>query len=487
MMLLTHIPALVVILPLLGALAASLLPARTAWGVAMAISVLCLAMVAALWLNLRPEAYLYYLLGGLQQLNGIELKIDSLALFMLTIIAVGAAACVLHMQRSLEGEVEESRRHLLYAAVLMAVAGFNGMAVTHDAFNLYVFLEISSLSIYALVACGKERQAVSSAFQYLLLGTVGATFILIGIGLIYITTGTLNMDLMAAGLKDKPLRPLLAAYGFIAAGSMLKMGLFPLHYWLPSAYRHSPGTVTAFMAGMATKLSAYAMMRLLYTLHGTASLGPLLVLCGVLAVLAGSVLALRQNDLKRMLAFSSIAQMGYIAIGIGLATPLALIAVISQMLAHALAKTTLFLCVANMSFRLGKPATLENTRGLATTMPYSAMGFTLAMLALVGLPLTAGFIAKWHLIAAAMTAPLWLAIPLLLVVVAGSVLALAYGWKTIESLYAKSSKIKEDDAPLVMLLPVGALVAGLFYAGLNTQFLPWAATASLMLLKGYVP
>lgn len=475
-----------VLLPLFGALAASLCRTpRAAWAVAqtvLALMFLCMCRTAYV---LDADTNMFYLLGGLKSLVGIQLQVDSLNIFLLWIIVLVGLPGVLYMRHALEAELEQARQPLAYACLLLCIMGLSGMAVTHDAFNLYVFLEISSLATYALISLGRERRAVSAAFQYLLLGTIGATFMLIGIGLIYIMTGTLNMSLMADALagivkgEGQSAMPVLAAYAFIAAGLMLKMGLFPLHFWLPNAYSHAPSSIMPIMAGITTKLSAYALLRLLLTLHGHAQLGMLLMTCGGVAMLAGSIAARRQDQLKRMLAFSSIAHMGYIALAIGLNTPEALVAALTIMLAHGLTKSTLFMAVGNMTWKLARPATLGNIRGMAATMPYNSMAFLLASFAMLGLPFTVGFVGKWQLITALMNQPLWLAVPLVLAVVVSTLLAFSYLWNVAEALYAKTDDAKPGrDIPRTMLVPLGMLLAVIIYLGLDARYLQWAQAAA---------
>lgn len=475
-----HIPILMVLLPLFGALAAGLCRSpRNAWLVAQIVLVLMFLCMCRASYILSPDASMFYLLGGLKSSVGIQLQVDSLNMFLLWIIVLVGVPGILYMRHALEAELEQARQPLAYACLLLCIMGLTGMAVTHDAFNLYVFLEISSLATYALISLGRNRKALSAAFQYLLLGTIGATFMLIGIGLIYIMTGTLNMSLMADALAGQPAMPVLAAYAFIAAGLMLKMGLFPLHFWLPDAYNHAPSSIMPIMAGMTTKLSAYALLRLLLTLHGQPQLGPLLMLCGAFAMLAGSVAAWRQDQLRRMLAFSSIAHMGYIALGIGLSTPAGLVAALTMMLSHALTKATLFMAAGNMAWKLARPATLADIRGMAAILPYSSMAFLLASFAMLGLPFTVGFIAKWQLIAALLSQPLWLAIPLVASVILSTLLALAYLWKVAEALYARTDALKPgQDIPRTMLVPLGMLLAAICYLGLDARYLEWAHTAA---------
>ncbi|GAF91654.1 unnamed protein product, partial [marine sediment metagenome] len=210
-----------------------------------------------------------YQLGGWQAPWGIEYVIDTLSVFMLLIVSAIGAAVITYAPRSLSFEIDENQHYLFYTAYLLCLSGLLGIVITGDLFNLFVFLEISALSSYALIALGarQARQALTAAFQYLVMGTIGATFILIGIGLMYQMTGTLNISEMASGLKtfDGP-RTVVVAFAFLSVGISLKMALFPLHAWLPGAYTFAPSVVTAFLAATATKVSVYILLRVIFTI-----------------------------------------------------------------------------------------------------------------------------------------------------------------------------------------------------------------------------
>ncbi len=295
------------------------------------------------------------------------------------------------------------RQTLFYTAYLLALTGMLGIAITGDAFNLYVFLEIASLASSTLIALGPDRRSLSAAFQYLILGTIGATFILIGIGLLYMMTGTLNMADLAARLPElMDSRPVRAAFAFIVVGAGLKLALFPLHWWLPNAYTHAPSVVSAFLAGTATKVGVLILLRFVFSVFGVSfafgimPLGAILTAFALIAIIYGSLIAVFQNDLKRMLAYSSLAQVGYIVLGIGLGNLNGLIAGLVHLFNHAAMKGALFLALAAVFHRIGA-VDMASIRGLGRRMPYTMAAFVVAGMALVGLPLTVGVVSKWYL------------------------------------------------------------------------------------------
>ena len=240
-----------------------------------------------------------------------------------------------------------------FAAWLLALAGLSGIVVAADAFNVFVFMEISSLASYVLIAGGPDRRALPSVFKYLIMGTIGATFYLIGVGLIYMMTGTLNladMELRIHEVGDQ--RPILAAAGFITVGLALKAAIFPLHVWLPNAYTYAPHMVTAFLAACSTKVSLYVLLRFDFfvfqeNLAGHAfQFAVYLMPLAILGILVGSAVAMFESNVKRLLAFSSVAQIGYMMLGASLVTVAGLTAGILHIFNHALAKGALFLAVA---------------------------------------------------------------------------------------------------------------------------------------------
>ncbi|MFQ5959382.1 MAG: proton-conducting transporter membrane subunit, partial [Alphaproteobacteria bacterium] len=349
-----HLAALQVVIPLLSApLCAVLRRGTVAWLVTTAVAWLAFAIALALLAQVTADGPIAYEMGGWAAPWGIEYRIDRLNAFVLVIVAGAGALVTPAAYRSVAREVAPERQHLFYAAFLLALTGLLGVAVTGDAFNLYVFLEIASLASYTLVALGGDRRALSAAFQYLALGTIGATFILIGVGLLYMMTGTLNMADLASripGLAEA--RTVRAAFAFIVVGAGLKLALFPLHLWLPNAYTYAPSVISAFLAATATKVGVYVLVRFVFTIFGAhfafevMPLGEILMVFALIAAFVGSLVAIFQTNVKRMLAYSSIAQIGYMALGISFASANGLIAGVVHLFNHAAMKGTLFLALA---------------------------------------------------------------------------------------------------------------------------------------------
>lgn len=488
---LTHLPILQVILPLVAAPSCLMIRRSTAaWLFTLAVSVAALAVSVLLLQQVHAAGPISYRLGGWDAPWGIEYRIDLLNAWVLFIVTALGSVVMAAARTSVAKELGENRQALFYTLYLLCFAGLLGIVATGDVFNVFVFLEISSLSTYALIALGRDRRALWASFQYLIMGTIGATFILIGIGFLYAMTGTLNMADLAARLPAlSGSTTVLAAFAFIVVGVCLKLALFPLHLWLPNAYSYAPSIVTAFLAATATKVALYLLLRFAVTVFGvdfalsSLPLEALFIGLGLAGVFVASVVAIYQVDIKRMFAYSSVAQIGYMAIGIGIGTAAALQATLLHLFNHALMKGGLFLALAGLAYRVGG-CRLENFRGLGRSMPWTMAAIVVGGISLIGMPLTVGFVSKWYLIAAAIDSNLWW---LALLVVLGSLLAVAYVWRLVEAGYFQSGEFPPErcEAPLGLLLPTWLLIGANLYFGIDTRLpVEITAAASRFLLGG---
>ncbi len=456
-----HLPVLQVVVPLMMApLVVLLRPRGLAWAAATAASLMAFAIALELASQVLGGAAPRYALGGWAAPYGIELRVDDLSALLLLIVTGASSAALLAARRSIDDAIETQRQPLFYAAWLLALAGLAGIVVSADAFNIFVFMEISSLASYVLVAGGPDRRALPAVFKYLVMGTIGATFYLIGVGLVYMMTGTLNladMEMRIHEVADQ--RPILVAAGFITVGLALKAALFPLHVWLPNAYTFAPHAVTVFLAACATKVSLYVLLRFDFVVFQQnlvgheAQFAAFLMPLAVLAILVGSAVALFENNVKRLLAYSSVAQIGYILLGASLVTVAGLSAGVLHMFNHALAKGALFLAVMSLATRFAG-LNLSDLAGAARSMPWTMAALLLAGLSLVGVPGTAGFVSKWYLVTAALQeGPAGIA--LVAVIVAGSLMAVAYLWRIVEAAWftepAEGAGSPPGEAPLPML------------------------------------
>jgi multicomponent Na+:H+ antiporter subunit D len=440
----SHLPVLQVVVPLLiSPLVVLLKPRGLAWAATTAASLMAFVIAIQLVLGVLGGRDWSYELGGWPAPYGIALVVDHFSALVLLVVTGASTIALLAGRASLDAQIETARQPLFLSAWLLVLAGLCGILVAADAFNIFVFMEISSLASYVLVAGGPDRRALPAVFKYLLMGTIGATFYLIGIGLVYMMTGTLNladMELRIHEVADQ--KPILVAAGFITVGLALKAAVFPLHVWLPNAYTYAPHAVTVFLAACATKVALYVLLRFDFVVFQQNLAGhdiqfaAFLMPLAVLAILVGSAVALFESNLKRLLAWSSVAQIGYILLGASMVSVLGLTGGLLHMFNHALAKGTLFLAVICLALRIAD-LNLDQLAGAARRMPWTFGALLLGGLSLIGVPGTAGFISKWYLVSAALDEGAT-GILLISVVVLGSLMAVVYIWRIVETAWFKS-------------------------------------------------
>ena len=423
---------------------------------------------------------LHYYLGGWAPPWGIEFRIDALGALMLLMITIITLLVGIYSKRSVLHEIP-SKEVPFYSVFLLLVAGLIGLVSTADMFNAYVFLEITSLTSYALVSIGSGA-AVVSAFRYVILGTVGAAFYLLAVGYLYGATGTLNMADLARLLPPLYESPaVLVGFAFLVIGMSIKMALFPMHTWLPGAYSHAPSAVSALIAATTTKAAAYLLIRVMFFVFEprfsieVIPVTTVLGWTGALAMVLGSVMALAQSDLKRMLAYSSVAQMGCIVLGIGLANAAGYTGALLHLVNHAFMKGGLFLVAGAIVYRTGLRR-IHELRGLSRHMPVATSVFTVCTFAMIGIPPTGGFFSKFYLMLGAIEAGNWVFVA---AIVLSSLLALAYLANVLRYLYFPRDEDGGEDeaaaipipprrhtAPWTMLGPMIAVAAAILLLGL---------------------
>lgn len=469
-----HGVAFAIVLPLMTAAVVALLPSvrRLAWAVATLVAI-AVCVTAFIVLQVQMEAGVFvYEMGGWAPPHGISLRLDAVNAPILLLIAAMGVFSLVYAEPAVNAEVSLKKRGPFYAAMLLCIAGLMGMVVTGDAFNVFVFLEVSSISSYTLVAMGanRDRRALSAAFNYLILGSIGATFFVIGVGFLYAETGTLNMEDMRAILAnlDGGSRVARVAFGFIVVGLGLKLAMFPLHTWLPGAYAYSPTMVTAFLASTATKAALYLLYRFCFTVFDPSFDYVAVVLTYVVTGLAvtgmifASLQAFFQTDARRTLAFSSVAQVGYMLLGIGIISVAGLAGSYLHLINHAVVKGGLFLALGAMWYQFGITR-ISDMAGLSKTMPITTAAFTVLAFSLIGVPFTAGFVSKVALAEAAAEKGWWWAVGVIMVT---SIIALFYMGRMMMVAYFNpppaeclraDGRVLRREAPVMMLIPMVGL------------------------------
>ena len=452
---------------------------------------------------------IHYYMGGWDPPWGIEYVVDYLNAFVLVIISCVTLVVAIYSKKSVEQELPE-KIVFFYTTYLLLVTGLLGIIVTGDMFNLYVFLEIASLAAYALIAIGKDGAPLAS-FRYVIMGTIGACFYLLGVGYLYMATGSLNMADLAQLLPNLySSKVVLVGFTFFVVGVALKMALFPLHTWLPDAYTYAPSAVSALIAPTMTKVGAYVMIRIMFTVfkpYFAIELIPVATLLSWIAAVAmivGSIFAIIQSDLKKMLSYSVVAQIGYIMLGVGLANRAGLTGAILHILNEAFTKGCMFSVAGAIVYKLGT-SNIYSFSNLYKKMPLTMAAFLMGAFSMVGIPPTCGFFSKLYLILGSIDAKQWVFVAVLLI---SSLLNVIYFFKVIEIAYFKprematkkekeilkvvyadggsseeiameADPIRMDEVPLTMLIPIlimaaGILLSGIFYFDIITKVIQFA-------------
>ncbi|MEX0823592.1 MAG: monovalent cation/H+ antiporter subunit D family protein [Balneolaceae bacterium] len=474
----THLPAYIaltfvlfsVLIPMVGLW-------KKKWIQPLAAAGAGLAAVLSLYgfINYLNNGPIRYFFGGWEPPIGIEFVYDGLSGFFVLVINAVAFFVLVH-SREIAPREFPGKELPYYALAMLAMLGFNGMLLTGDLFNLYVFLEISSLASYALIAIGSKPAPVA-AFRYLIIGTTGGTLYLLGVGFLYTVTGTLNMIDIAAMLPMfAENTSVVAALVMMIVGIGVKAALFPMHGWLPDSYTYAASSSSALIAPIGTKVAAYILFRIILFVFGielTDAVAPLSTIVGVLAcigILYGSIMAIAQVEMKRMLAYSSISQIGYIIMGLSLANPFGFAGALLHVLNHAVMKACLFMVAGNLRVKEGHTDISLFDDSYRKKYPWTMASFTVAAISMVGLPPLAGFFSKWYLALGTIDNGNWLFLAVILV---SSLLNAVYFFRILEKVYMKNPKSGQkepaeavrNEVPFSMLGPTAVLALGLIIIG----------------------
>lgn len=478
-----QLPILILAIPLLSAFVISVGTTKSKMA---AYLILIAAMVGSVLAAsgtliqiLQTNTPIHYHLGDWKPPQGIELVIDHLSGMVLVMISVVSLLTAIYSFHPVREEAPD-RVHHYYTLYALLVSGLLGMVATGDAFNLYVLLEISALSSYALLARGRVL-AYYSTFKYIIMGTIGACFYLLGVGYLYIKTGSLNMvDLSNLLNTEAMFQSVSIKVGFILIiiGIMIKMAFFPMHGWLPNAYTYASTTSSCLIAPLMTKVSVYIMIRLMFSvftadyIFRNLQYNQLVMTLACIAIAVGSISALAQTDLKRMLCYIIVAEVGYMVGGVWLANENGLTGAVYHILADGMMTSCLFMTVGAIIYKTQK-SSLEAMRNIFKKMPVTAAVFVVAAFSIIGIPPTCGFFSKWYLISGAIAAGQWLFIAALLF---SSLINALIFFRIIEIGFfpnfdeeTHSGKVVVAEAPITMMIPMVITAISLVLIGIYTN------------------
>jgi len=452
----------IVITPLLGALASFVIGGRVGPQIALVTAGGIVVSFVGLTRQLALHGPVRYAMGGWRAPLGIELYADGLSAVMLLMATIVGLGITLYSRGYFSGQHRDSApiktesahaQEAFWPLWLFAWGALNALFLTGDIFNLYVTLELLTLCGVALIGLSRRRTASIAAFQYLLAALVGSLFYLLGVALIYSEYATL--DCMSLSRIVEPTAASAWAMALMTLGLILKSALFPLHFWLPPAHGNAPAPVSSLLSALVVKASFYFTLRLWFTVFSnvsTPAAGSLLAVLGAAAVLYGSLQALRQRRLKMLVAYSTVAQVGYLFLGFALIGQPAIAAqaasgVVYYALSHASAKAAMFFA-AGAVMRFAGHDHLDQLHGIGQHVPISIFAFGLAGMSLMGLPPSGGFVGKWLLLRAAIDAGQWWVVA---VILTGGLLAAAYIFPLLNRSFAKAAEpFEKHPVPRVM-------------------------------------
>ncbi len=472
-----QLPALIIVLPLVSALLVNI-AGRVGRSYCWLFTVLVMTAVTGCALGLvsrvMTQGIIHYRLGGWPAPVGIEYVVDHLNVLMLVLISAVSLVAAIYSGPAVQREIPEQTTSF-YTLFILLVAGLLGMTITGDAFNLYVLVEISALTGYGLIALGQGRAFLAS-FNYIIMGTVGACFYLLGVGHLYIKTGSLNMkDLYQLLPSLYSSETIAVAFILILAGVWAKMAFFPLHTWLPNAYTYAPTATSALVAPLMTKVSVYVMIRIIFSVFSPefafhiSAVRHLVVWMAVVGIVTGSVMALLQTDFKKMLTYLIIAEVGYMVGGVWLANRAGITGAVLHVINDALMTLSLFLVAGVVTYRTGGHQ-VRNLQGFYRIMPWTMAAFTLAALSMIGVPPTVGFFSKWYLMLGAIHGAQWHFVAAL---VFSSLMNALLFFRIMEMAFFDAPDPAQawvgPEAPVSMMAPVLGTAVGLLAVGLNSR------------------
>ncbi|WP_456452187.1 proton-conducting transporter transmembrane domain-containing protein [Thermococcus sp.] len=485
-----------IIIPLLGAFSMPLISllgekARNAW--ALLVSALTLGVASKVFYDVwSTRQLIVYTLGDKTPLGkGVNFpirilwEVDLFGALLALIVAFIAFMAIIY---SVEYMRHDTGLEKYYTLILVLELGMLGIVITGDMFNFYVFLEIMSIASYALVAFRNDTwEGIEAGIKYMFVGSLASSFILLAIALLYGQYGTLTMSYLAVKIAQNPTLVSRVALGFFIGGLLFKSGAVPVHMWLADAHPAAPSSISAMLSGLVIKVGGvYALARIAFSIYATSvsikTVGWIIILFGCATLVVGNAMAVIQTDMKRLFAFSSVGQIGYIllGIGIGLATygtkvgDIAMAGAVYHIVNHALIKALLFLVAGAVLHQLGTK-NLNELSGLAKKMPLTGFAFLIGAAAIIGLPPMNGFASKWLIYESSALYNPFLAA----VAVIGTAFCTAAYIRVLFTFFGRPSEVVANakEPGKAMILPMLILILAIIIMGL----FPWQINDRIML------
>lgn len=477
-----QLPVIIVLLPLISALIIPLLPKRKniLFGFVSIMFGLFLILSILSYLNVMNQGSFRYVFGNYLAMVGIEFLIEPLIALLVMFVSGLSFLITIYSFSDIQHELKEHQYSFYYSLIMLLMFSMLGMLYTNDIFNTYVFMEILSIVSTAIISIKHKRSNFLASFRYLMLSSIGSLTILMGLAFLYMVTGQLNMDSMALVISNVwTLYPtnLVLAIGFILIGLAIKSAMFPLHIWLPDAHSSAPSPSSAFLSSLVVKIYIVVLIKVIYRIFGVEIIASLriddfILIMASLGMIFGSIFAIGQKDIKRLLAYSSVAQIGYIFLGIGLLTPVGLAAGLFHIFSHALMKSALFLSAGSIIFSTNKRKLID-LDGIGFKMPITMITFSIAALGMIGIPGISGFMSKIYLGLALIADkhPIFLSLILL-----SSFLNAIYYMPILISSFLKEdilvkNSLQKDPLPLTMIIPMIIITLSILLIGLYPQII----------------
>ncbi len=431
------------------------------------LALLAMAANAGLSIAILPAAMnhnINVIIAGVKPPLGINLLVGPAGAVFAVIISAAGLLVLLYSLKYIEGDSQ----HKYYILFLLLITGSNGMVLTGDVFNLFVFFEILAISSYILVGYEKTRNSLEAAVKYLILGTVGSVLILVAVALIYQETGTLNMADLAVKFSSIQASKQLMILAFFIIGMGVEAAVFPLNTWLPDAHSSAPSSISAMLSGFVIEVALIVIVKFVYSIFGMTEILGFLAAAGVVTLLVGEFAAFKQSNIKRLLAYSSIGQIGLILFAMSIGSKAGLSAGMMQVINHTVSKSILFLVAGYMIKKTGSYDFSKYT-GIARRMPVSSFLFVLGVLSLLGVPPFFGFFSKLSIIMAALQSGDMFFTVMVFLVLLGTIIESVYFLRVIQIFYAKDASVESGvrEMPVVPLFAVAVfavfVVAGFLF------------------------